>query len=287
MIHIWVCSKHEKKSIIASVFPQDTFQCHTVEFDTDTLGTFTPEKKRRWSQLDAALSKAIKAIELSNCDIGVGSEWSFHSTNLWLTTLCNELIVMRIRESHQPIIWSASWYIKHSISLELSDIPNDNIKQIIISECEQGYRFCIIWNKVKPRKRLEKAILRKRDRHIYKWINDYNILIQHIKSLLEWWYTSVTLEHDFRAMYHEERQVIIKKACIDAYQKYTSHCPQCKGIGRWIDSKNTGLPCELCHMPSRERKEDIYLCRLCGHTHTQKRTDKLYTDPSRCQYCNP
>lgn len=284
---IWVCTKHNKEQIVSQVFPLDQFEVHHIDFDTDSLGTFTPEVKRISSQSQTALIKAEKALELSNCDIGIGSEWSFQSLYFGIQTLWVECVSMKIRQSKQIIVWMASQPIQHALSLQLDELPDKKIASIIQSELKQWYAFCIQWSNQSVWHKLKYLITWRRGADIVKWLNNYNQILIHIEKAFSLWYKNITIEHDFRAHHHPERQTLIKKACEDLYQKFTTHCPQCSAIGRWVKEKEYGLPCKVCGTESKDRKSLVYICDECGLRYSEPRIDKQYTDPARCSICNP
>jgi hypothetical protein len=76
---IALLTRHGKEAAIAPVL-EPVLGCRVLRvdgFDTDTLGTFTRERPRPGSQLDAARRKARIGIERSGLPIGLASEGSF------------------------------------------------------------------------------------------------------------------------------------------------------------------------------------------------------------------
>jgi hypothetical protein len=76
---IALLTQHGKEAAIAPVL-EPVLGCRVLRvdgFDTDTLGTFTRERPRPGSQIDAARRKARIGIERSGLPIGLASEGSF------------------------------------------------------------------------------------------------------------------------------------------------------------------------------------------------------------------
>ncbi|MDO9153157.1 MAG: hypothetical protein Q7U47_05530 [Paludibacter sp.] len=74
-----IATKHEKESIIAPILEKELgVTCFiNKNFNTDELGTFTGEIERVLDPISTAREKCIRAMNLSNCDLGVASEGSF------------------------------------------------------------------------------------------------------------------------------------------------------------------------------------------------------------------
>ena len=74
-----IATKHQKEIVIAPILEKELgVICFINEdFDTDTLGTFTGEIERKLDPISTVREKCIKAMDLSNCDMGVASEGSF------------------------------------------------------------------------------------------------------------------------------------------------------------------------------------------------------------------
>ena len=74
-----IATKHQKEKVIVPLFEkQFGARCKvSINFDTDTLGTFTGEIEREHDALTTLRNKCLMAMELNNCDLGVANEGSF------------------------------------------------------------------------------------------------------------------------------------------------------------------------------------------------------------------
>ena len=72
-------TKHGKESVMKPILESETgCELETDKrFDTDRLGTFSREVKRRKSQLETARLKIKKGMRRAKTDMGIASEGSF------------------------------------------------------------------------------------------------------------------------------------------------------------------------------------------------------------------
>ncbi len=76
-----VSTKREKDKVIAPLFEKELGVKHLTpkNFDTVSLGPFTGEIVNKDDPIVTPKNKYLKAIELTNCDLGIASEGSFGS----------------------------------------------------------------------------------------------------------------------------------------------------------------------------------------------------------------
>ncbi len=91
-----IATKHEKESVIAPLLEEALgVSCFIIEgFDTDSWGTFSGEVERKQDPIATARQKCLKAMELSNCELGVASEGSFGAhPSLFFTSADDEFLI--------------------------------------------------------------------------------------------------------------------------------------------------------------------------------------------------
>lgn len=266
---------HEKEKVIAPIIEKVIgVNCFRPEnFNTDLLGTFTGEIDRPDDPLVTVRKKCLTAMDATDCDLGIASEGSFgpHPASFFLPA-DDELMIFIDRK-----------YGIEVIARELSTATNfcteeiSNEKQLLEFAARAGFpsHGLILRNSTENNTAIIKGIT---DLDILK--KEYNIL----KNL----YGKVFAQTDMRAMYNPGRMSVIKSLTQKLADKILSCCPQCDMPGFNITEVKSGLPCQLCHSPTRSILSHIYKCKHC-HFKEEKLypNNKKYCDPMYCDHCNP
>ena len=268
-------TQHGKEALLGSLFAEK-LACTLVRatgFDTDQLGTFTRDVPRPGTQLAAARFKANKGIELTGLSVGIGSEGAFGADPVGGIMPWNT----------EVIVWV------------------DAIRGIEIVGIAQGpggglHRF--IHNKDELRQFADDANFpshglvlrpdREDDLRIQKGFDDWPALLAGFNELLvQSVKACVFAEVDQRAHMNPSRQRMIVQAAEDLISKIASTCPSCDTPGFWLKDRVSGLPCGLCHQPTRLPFAFIWRCDVCAHADERCEPPDKTADPSRCDYCNP
>lgn len=272
---IALLTKHKKEIEIIPLIKNylgteiEVFDC----FDTDELGTFTREKKRNQSQLETARFKAKKAIEISGCQIGIGSEGSFTTDPyMGLVPWNIEMIVLYDYKNNVEIVGTEQRPFK-SIQKLIStkeelislikgiDFPKNNL--ILRPNSEDD--------------RLVKKDFLSKD----ELFNEFNLLLE--KSING----VVFVENDHRAHRSISRMEAIRYATIDLIIKCHSFCPECSSPGFSVNRGEGNLPCRYCGCESDAFKYLVYKCNKCSFEKRIERQDIANVDQQYCNYCNP
>ena len=194
-----IATKHGKEKVIAPIFEKELgVKCFVdLNFDTDQLGTFTGEVKRKDDPVTTARNKCLMAMELNNCDLAIASEGSFgqHPT-IYFIPADDEILIFIDKTNGLEIIVR-----------ELSTETNFNGSEIKTEE--KLLEFAA--NANFPSHGL---ILRKsRDEYtnIVKGITNVEELINVFNSLIDKFGTTY-IETDMRAMCNPTRMKIIESA---------------------------------------------------------------------------
>lgn len=272
---ILIVTKHGKEKVIAPILEKWLGVKCVVDqrIDTDILGTFSGERERTDDPLTTAKKKCMLALENSNYDVVIASEGSFGSHPSIFFAQADDEILLLIDKMNNLEIFSR----------ELTTETNFNAKQIdsvsALTEFTKEVKF--------PSHGL---ILRKSKTDyslIYKENTDRKTLIKNFNHILEI-NGSVYVETDMRAMNNPTRMKVIKRATNKLVKKILSVCPSCITPGFSVTEAIPGLPCSLCHTPTRSTLSYLYNCNNCNFKKEKKYPNKKKSeDPMYCDRCNP
>lgn len=272
---IALLTQHGKERVIAPVL-EPALACR-VElvggFDTDQLGSFTRETPRPGTQLEAARRKARIGMELSGLPIGLASEGSF---------------------GPDPFSGLFPW------NVEMLVLIDDRLGLEVVGLAQGpgggGQLLSGEWPAVEGFARREgfpehQLVLRPDgpdDARVAKGIADWarlracydNALAQSARG-------QVFVEPDLRAFANPTRLRRIGEAAQALARRLASHCPACGRPGYGVVSREGGLPCADCGLPTRQPRADVWQCGGCGHRESVPRTDRHRADPQHCDHCNP
>jgi DNA-directed RNA polymerase subunit RPC12/RpoP len=80
----------------------------------------------------------------------------------------------------------------------------------------------------------------------------------------------------------------IAKATEDLVRKLQQLCPNCDFVNFDVVERLKGLPCELCGLPTKVTRANVYRCDRCQFQQEVLFPNKIQVaDPMYCSYCNP
>lgn len=272
---IVLITRHLKEQAIKPILERETGCQLIVEdrYNTDRLGTFSREVKRRKSQTETARKKIKKALKLSREKVGIASEGSFLSHPMLGIPWNIELVLFYDKERE----------------LELCGIyegGDTNFSHKLIDD----YRECLKFAREIgfPAHQLILRPDNERSRYIIKDIDDYEKLEEayrlcYLRSKTQ----KVFIETDMRAFANPTRMKNIERATEELVAKLLSLCPKCKEPGFIIKESIKGLPCEVCGFPSELILKNIYECHKCKHREEDLYPNGKISKAEYCNYCNP
>ena len=270
-----IATMHEKEKVIAPLFEKELgVHCFVIpDFDSDVLGTFTGEIERKDDPITTLKNKCLMALALTDCDMVIASEGSFGPHPSLFFAHANDEIVLFLDKKNKLEI------IARELSLETNFNGAEIKNELQLREFAEKVNF--------PSHGLIVKKTKEDCTEVEKGITDWdtlNIIFQ--KFIQQFGMTYV--ETDMRAMYNPTRMKVIEKAIKKLLAKIQSCCPRCFTPGFAITDAKPGLPCNLCHGPTRSTLSYIYTCQKCSFTKEDKFPNKKLTeDPMYCDFCNP
>jgi len=270
-----IATRHNKDQVIAPILASHLkVQCFTPsELDTDRFGTFSGEKERLHSPLDAARSKCQLALELYPYDLALASEGSFGPhPELGFLPVDEEVLLLVDKKNNREI------FVRHRS-------VNTNFNGSVITTEKGLLKFASMVHF--PSHGL---ILRKKKddlSQLVKGIVNPRQLMETFRDLMASHHEAY-VETDMRALYNPTRMQVIKEATEKMVTKLTSCCPRCAANGYAVVNAVPGLPCDTCGLPTRSIQAHLYRCEICGFEEEKKYPhNKRSEEAGFCDYCNP
>jgi hypothetical protein len=274
-----IATMHRKEKAIAPLLEKNLGVSTLVphNFDTDVFGTFTREVARMGTQLEAAKSKAAKALEITGETLAISSEGTFGPHPAMPSIACARELVFLLDLEHELAIYG------QEISI------TTNFSHQVISSLAEAKTFAARVGFPDHALVVMFESASSHDNAIVKGINTDTMLEETIEIALSHSSTGrIQIETDMRALYNPTRMQNIEKATQDLLRKIAQTCPQCGSPGFDVVTQKRGLPCALCGLPTQLTLTSIYACQKCSF-----RQEKLFphgiktADPVQCNYCNP
>jgi hypothetical protein len=270
-----IATKHKKDSVIAPLF-KNTFNLNSsvsLNFDTDTLGTFTGEIKRINDPITTLRHKCLLAMNIESSDLAVANEGSFGPHPQFVFVPADIELAIFIDK-------------KNDIEIIASETSIDtNFGGRIVNSFEDLLSFA------NDSKFPSHALILRRDEHskenVFKGITTHKDL-EDAYTFLSDNYGTVFAETDMRAMFNPSRMLVIEKVFKKLIDKINSKCPHCLTIGFDIVTYKFGLPCTNCGFKTNSLLAHQYQCKKCNYIE-----EKLYPNgvlfeaPMYCDICNP
>lgn len=270
-----IATKHKKENVIAPIFEKALgVNCFTVtNLDTDELGTFSGEIDRIHDPITTVRNKCLMAMELTKCDLAIASEGSFGPhPSLYFASADDELLMFIDKRNDLEVTI-------REISVETNFSGREIIDKTELDEFLNSTKF--------PSHGL--IIRKSKDEYVdmVKGIHNIHHLHDNFNKLHNK-FGKCYVETDMRAMHNPMRMKIISSAAQKLADKIKSTCPNCKTPGFGITSVKAGLPCEICHFPTRSTLSYIYSCQKCNHQKEDLFPKGKKTEtPMFCDNCNP
>lgn len=272
---VLIATKHGKEQVISPIF-QEALSLKTwtpPDFDTDIFGTFSGETERQHDPLTTARQKCLMALEKYHFDLAIASEGSFGPHPHWTFLPCDEEFLILVDKKNKLEIFIRE--ISTETNFAGSIIQNtDELQSFAESVFFPGHAL-IIKDKKDEFSELKKGIA--------DWYELYTTFDYFLHR-----YGQVYVETDMRAHLNPSRMKVIQKAAQTLSRSLLSICPSCDYPGFIVRDYKTGLPCKICHEPTKSILIHTSTCQNCGYSEEKYYPDgKMYEDPLYCDFCNP
>ncbi len=276
---IILTTQHAKSIAVAPSF-WNKLGASVLEYvvDTDQLGTFSGEIKRKGNALECVRRKCEWPLDRfgDKIEFALANEGSFGPHPRIPFLPCDQEIMYFIDR-------------RHSFHLYLSHLSEKtNYQMDTVDSLEALHKFAKI-----AKFPSHALILRPNNREstelIFKGVNSQPALeeafLQSRKHALD---GSVWIETDMRAQFNPSRMAVIGELAEKLAERLALHCPEC-GIPGWGKVRvETGLTCSGCGSKTQLIKHEIYGCTKCPYEETHQPAHGLeQAEPEHCQYCNP
>lgn len=272
--HICLLTQHGKEEVIGPLFLEALgAQVQLVGgYDTDLLGTFTRERPRYGTQLEAARKKARIGMERSGLPLGLASEGAFGPGPYGLAPWNIELVVL------------------------IDDLRKIELVGHAQGPAQHGHERVSTWEELEAFARRagfpeHGLVLRPNDDsdpRIQKGLRDWGALREaFVGARRHASAGEVFVENELRAHMNPTRMKNIAAATQDLIQRMQSLCPGCAAPGFWVVERIPGLPCADCGTPTREPRAERWSCVACEHQEIREVPASRLADPGRCDECNP
>ncbi|MCA9815595.1 MAG: hypothetical protein KC652_10815 [Cyanobacteria bacterium HKST-UBA01] len=288
-------TKHEKLTSLAlplkAAIGLNTRAIESI--DTDKLGTFTGEIERTKSVSETVILKARLGMYETGAPLGLATEGSFGPHPVALFIAGTEEVIgfvdddLEIEIIESIISTETNYSGTCATSIEELEKENFLAKAIFPSHA-------LIVKPHKPKndflKKLSASLQgRPTSPSIFKGIQDYDALRQAMElAKAESEDDTALIETDMRAHMNPTRRRVIRKVAVQLAKRLRRLCPQCSCPGWGKSDVITGLPCELCRLPTKNFRLEVYSCPKCSYKEEKEREDGLtYAYAGHCDYCNP
>ena len=268
-------TRHDKAALVVPHFESLLdVSLVTVDFDTDSLGTFSGEVPRKGSALDMALTKARVGAEFSVDSLGIGSEGTIGPSHQLPLLMANAEVLAFVDLKRGVSV--SEHTISHSIrTISLTVEPHAEYRSTLAAGGFPDHGVI-----VKPADGETTPIFK--GLHTFAEV-DSAVRVCAVASADG----KARIESDFRANHCPSRRPTISEAGHRLAFRLRSCCPNCLAPGWGLVSHVRGVPCSLCgenvDVPARE----ILGCTACGEQQIAATPIRVSIDPSRCPLCNP
>jgi hypothetical protein len=272
---IIIATMHRKEEAIAPLLSSELGLIPIVNssLDTDIFGTFTGEVEREKDPMSALRAKCMKALEISGCDLVIGSEGSFGPHPFLYFVPADDELLLFIDKKNGLEIFEREL----NTSTNFNAMFVDNLIDLL--EFAEKALF--------PSHHLILRAQGDGETFLQKGIHEKSVLIEHFNYCLAH-FGGATVETDMRAMCNPTRMQNIVLATEKLIRKIKSHCPNCSSPGYSITQSIPGLPCHSCMKPTKSTLYHRYNCTKCGHSDDLIFPhEKEFEEPSYCDFCNP
>jgi hypothetical protein len=270
---VGIATTHGKELVLAPALSRLGMRPHLVRINTDQFGTFSGERLRKGSALEACEAKCLHGIASSGLDLVLASEGSFGPHPVIPFASANEelLLLFDAKNNHRIAVRVLSTQTNYGSTTVLSE------KELLEFAGKVGF----------PRHALILRSTVNQDDGV-KGIDQESMLLHIFRQLSNNGRQPVRVDTDMRAMFNPTRMSVIKECAGKLDSRLRCHCPNCLYPGYGRTGEIIGLPCSFCGSPTQSVLREIWGCSMCNFQEEKTRTDgRAAEEPMFCPFCNP
>ncbi|WP_298153992.1 DUF6671 family protein [Flavobacterium sp.] len=270
-----IVTKHGKEAVIAPVLEKvlDVQCLVATDFDTDKLGTFSGEVRRKRDVLETLREKCRQGLAMYQLDLAVASEGSFgmHPT-VFIAPADDELVMLLDLRNGIEIV---SRELSLDTNFNGAQISNEADFLSFLETVKFPSHGIIIRKAASALEGMEKGIVA------------MDVALAVFRKFLAA-FGSAYVETDMRACYNPSRMLVIEKAVNKLVARASTLCPDCGIPGFGAIDAVAGLRCSFCGSPTKSILYVLDGCQKCGFTERRYHPRGVTVeDPAYCDHCNP
>ncbi|HOB48530.1 MAG TPA: hypothetical protein PKK01_04350 [Mycobacterium sp.] len=242
------------------------------DLDTDRFGTFTGERARLGTAVQAARAKAHLAIDRAGLPLALASEASYGplpgiggSGHEEILLFCDTVRGIEVLEGHRSAEIPGT---THEVS-QHREIPPSLLaglpgQALIVRSAQSGPGGVVVKGITEVsglRAAVEKAVAGSADGR-------------------------AVVAPDLRAHVNPSRRRVLRHLATVMARRLATLCPACATPGFGRVGTAPGLPCGLCATPTPLARSEIHACCRCGFSESRP-VQPASADPAHCPLCNP
>lgn len=240
--------------------------------DTDAFGTFTGERAREGTLLDAARAKARAAMAATGLPVGLASEGSYGP----------HPVIPFLAQGRELLLWLDTRTGQEIVEL-LTD-PSPRYDQIVVTAPAAAADF--LARVGFPETAVIVAPVANRTRALAKGIRDAEALHRVLSAATA--EGAAFLQTDMRAHLNPRRMTMIARLAEQLAARLARSCGRCGAAGWGFLRHGPALPCAWCTAPTLVPGGEVHGCTACGTETLVPRPDgRTEADPGTCPLCNP
>lgn len=271
-------SMHGKEEVIGPILREalGIQLAVAAKLDTDQFGRFDGLIERPDNQYNTDRLKAKKVFELyPDVDLAIASEGAFYPhPDCPFITVNSEIVLLLDRKNDLEI--AGRYFDLAPDAIEMTAKTIEEAQKIIASIGFPGTGVVLI-GRPDPAAPPEVCKNARTMEMLDRGLRDFFSRMPEIR-----------VQTDLRAHFYPRRMEHIRLAALELVKTIRSVCPQCHLPGLDVVDVVRGLPCEICHNPTRHVLAYTRECKKCGHRSEEKYPKgERFANPMYCDYCNP
>ncbi len=246
--------------------------------NTDALGTFTGEIERPGDMLETARIKAEVAIERTGSSLAIASEGAYGPHPFLPYVASGSELIIWLDTENGIEVYEES-FVRRTNYTTLVLRPGEPVSTLLERADFPQHALIVMPRAPEPDALLEPV----------KGIRDIAELRQAIRIAAEASTDGFALvQSDMRAHMNPMRMHAISIVARRLATRLLARCRECDAPGFGVVRRETGLPCELCGMPTPLPYRDVFGCARCPYeVKLPHEGGRQSADPRYCEICNP